>query len=619
MVSRPRATGVPYMMIVAGFVVGLLAATTAPPAAAAISRHGATSPAEARKRQEWQRAMARLPAPGKGCFRSSYPQREWHPVACATPPNLPYPPARGPRPQTVGNSNDFAAEVTGMISGATGSFDSVSGVTSETGVVGGSGPQVANTYSLQLNTKPFTTSVCSANPGCLGWQQFLYTTGFGTYIQYWLLRYNTTCPSGWTSFSFPPPDDADVYCYRNSLGVSVAAEPITNLATMTLTGTATAGGDDTVVVTAAASGTSNIANVDTVLDLASGWRGVEFITVGDCCGSQANFNAGSTLVVRTVVHNGTMNAPACVLEGFTGETNNLNLVGTPPIPTAPSPSIVSTQTNSPGSAASCATAAGIGDTHLTTFGGLLYDFQASGDFVLAQTGPDFIVQVRQVSGAPTWPNASVNKAVGVRVGKSKVSLCLGERPLKVDGEVVGLADGKVLLLPGGGDVARYGNVYLIRGASGDSVRAEINSGWINVTVGLGRWPAQVRGLLANANNSVNSIAARDGSVLTAPFSFAALYGRYGDSWRVQRGESLIDCGDGGVQGGNPEKPFYARDLPRQVYRRARAICVDAGVRKGPLLDACTLDVAVIGDKAAAGVFVRMPVPNATGPIVTGGY
>jgi hypothetical protein len=34
--------------------------------------------------------------------------------------------------------------------------------------------------------------------------------------------------------------------------------------------------------------------------------------------SQASFNAGSTIVVRTSVHNGTMNAPICVVEGFNG-------------------------------------------------------------------------------------------------------------------------------------------------------------------------------------------------------------------------------------------------------------------------------------------------------------
>jgi hypothetical protein len=44
----------------------------------------------------------------------------------------------------------------------------------------------------------------------------------------------------------------------------------------------------------------------------------------------------------------------------------------------------------------------------------------------------------------------------------------------------------------------------------------------------------------------------------------------------------------------------------------RAICMEAGVREGPLLDACILDVAVIGDKAAAEVYVNALPPVAVG-------
>src|SRR6185503_8017188 len=159
--------------LVALFTAGLLwglgstaapAAQTAPqPGAAAgpgASPPGTTLPAIAESQAEWKRAMEQLPAPAKGCFASAFPRVEWKAVPCVTAPKRPYPPAIGRRPQTVGGSNDFAAEVTGIISSAVGSFDTVSGVTSETGQENGSGPQVANTYSLQLNTKPFTTSVC---------------------------------------------------------------------------------------------------------------------------------------------------------------------------------------------------------------------------------------------------------------------------------------------------------------------------------------------------------------------------------------------------------------------------------------------------------------------------
>ena len=46
----------------------------------------------------------------------------------------------------------------------------------------------------------------------------------------------------------------------------------------------------------------------------------------------------------------------------------------------------------------------------------------------------------------------------------------------------------------------------------------------------------------------------------------------------------------------------------------RAVCTAAGVKAGPLLEACTLDVAVIGQDAAAKVFVGAPAPIAVGTI-----
>ena len=51
-------------------------------------------------------------------------------------------------------------------------------------------------------------------------------------------------------------------------------------------------------------------------------------------------------------------------------------------------------------------------------------------------------------------------------------------------------------------------------------------------------------------------------------------------------------------------------MPRA--RQTRAICEKAGVKKGALLDACTLDVAVIGSPTAATVFTTAPQPLALG-------
>jgi hypothetical protein len=203
-------------------VLGVLAGLAAPQIAAAQTRDGMppkqvtttspeeVTPLEKARREEWRRAIARIPQPTEGCSQAKYPELEWKQVPCVTPPALPYPPRLGRRPQVVGNGTDYAADPTNVISSAEGSFDSVTGVTSETGTSFSGGgcsnptPGVANVYSLQLNTDPFTTSVCGAspNPGCRGWQQFIYTQAHGAiaFTQYWLLNYNTACPPGWTTF-----------------------------------------------------------------------------------------------------------------------------------------------------------------------------------------------------------------------------------------------------------------------------------------------------------------------------------------------------------------------------------------------------------------------------------
>jgi hypothetical protein len=59
----------------------------------------------------------------------------------------------------------------------------------------------------------------------------------------------------------------------------------------------------------------------------------------------------------------------------------------------------------------------------------------------------------------------------------------------------------------------------------------------------------------------------------------------------------------------PNQPFYAENLDPEVYRRARTLCTDAGVRDVSLLDACTLDTAVLGETAVRA-YVRLHPPRA---------
>jgi uncharacterized membrane protein len=104
-------------------------------------------------------------------------------------------------------------------------------------------------------------------------------------------------------------------------------------------------------------------------------------------------------------------------------------------------------------------------------------------------------------------------------------------------------------------------------------------------------------------------------VLTSPFRFENLYHHFADSWRVSPRESMLSvCGDRDIERGIPRRPFYPRDLEPGIYKKARAVCTAAGVKVESLLDACTLDVAVIGNDEAAKVFVGAPAPIAVGNI-----
>jgi hypothetical protein len=47
---------------------------------------------------------------------------------------------------------------------------------------------------------------------------------------------------------------------------------------------------------------------------------------------------------------------------------------------------------------------------------------------------------------------------------------------------------------------------------------------------------------------------------------------------------------------------------RQQELAVEAICRRAGVKEGPLLDDCMLDVSVLNDNSAADVFVYAPTP-----------
>ena len=470
-----------------------------------------------------------------------------------------------------------------------------------------------------MNTDFFESTACSGSPntGCRGWEQFVFAnngTGGNLFIQYWLIDYNAVCPAvpagqpAWIQHG--TPGSPLRYCYKNAAnGASTPASvPITDLANMTITGSVTSTSDrmdfwDGSVMRAI---TGNNA-----VSAAAHWNAANFGVYGYCCSHQAVFAGTPEIHPKVQLVNGDRSAPRCWATGFTGETNNLDFGSTKPTIAQPGPAMSYTIIK-PGVAVNCTNAITIGDTHLTTFDGFKYDFQAAGDFLLARRGPDFMVQSRQVSGAPTWPYASVNSAIATQMGKTQVAVCLGDSPIYVDGSNTYIKDGEGVEFGDGVQVWRSANVYYIKGADGDSVIATVNGTYIDVNVGLGIWPDKVEGLLANQEGNPKALVAADGTVLESPFSFEEFYWRYGDSWRVDPKESMMNvCGEV-TEISNPAKPFTVDDLPRDIADGARAACLKAGLTDEGQIEDCMIDVAMTGDTGAALVYVGLPVPVAVG-------
>jgi hypothetical protein len=303
--------------------------------------------------ETWRASMSQVPLPSSGCFEASYPMTTWQEVPCTTPPPDPLGPANGFLPETVGSGTDYTAETVGLISRATGSFASVTGLTNESD----SATMVADDFTLQLNSNPFASpAACqgATNPAvCQGWQQFAFVNLASAnqayaFMQYWLLNYGT-CPAGWTN---SPAGSSN--CYFNSkFSHPIAPQTIANLAHLSLLGIAASQGTDTVMASTTG-GNLYAYGQDSVLNLSQGWQAAEFNVFGLGSYSQAQFNSGATVVVVTSVDDGTTNAPACLSEGFTGETNNLTLVNPCCAMTGSPPRIVFTESSAAGVTSVCA-------------------------------------------------------------------------------------------------------------------------------------------------------------------------------------------------------------------------------------------------------------------------
>jgi hypothetical protein len=347
------------------------------------------SPDEAARRKAWGTEMSRRPMPKTGCFNAAYPSTEWIEMPCGAPsPYHNQPRHPGGKADAVGGVfGDFSAVSSGLISSAVGSFLSVNGAISVSGNAAGTSTTAPNVFMFQINTQQiFSPPACNQVAGCKGWQQFVFSQtqcappGPGqqsvvsgstacVFMEYWLFGFGPTCPAAQPLPGLNWQSDGAGNCVFNGPSTYVPPHTVANLAGLTFTATATAGGQDQAILTTTR-GNISAASQDSVLSLNQFWNTAEFNVFGDCCSTETNFSNPTTLVVRTSITDGTANAPTCGTFSFTAEQNNLAMAPTASPICCPyggsSPAIEFMETNAAGHTAFCGPTKLEGDPQITT-------------------------------------------------------------------------------------------------------------------------------------------------------------------------------------------------------------------------------------------------------------
>lgn len=279
-----------------------------------------------------------------------------------------------------------------------------------------------------------------------------------------------------------------------------------------------------------------------------------------------------------------------------------------------------------------------GDPHILTFDGHRYSFQTVGEFVLVKyKNCKFEVQVRQ---APVNTSLSLNSAVAMRVGSTRVGLYAQDfpdsdttTPLRINGKPA-VVEGKFLSLSNDGKIYKNGNNYVVEWLTGEKVVTRIYQRgqfkYMDISVFASDSQSnQIIGLLGNANgNSKDDLRFRNGKKLPSKSTYGnvnnlvkrvspvrlplntamnrylkKLNKDFGDSWRINQEESLFD-----YAANQSTNTFTNRNFPSEYLtlgrlstselQLAQATCRQQNVEPD-LMEGCIFDVAYSGNKGFA--------------------
>jgi protein-disulfide isomerase len=293
------------------------------------------SPQRLKQLKVWQEHLSNLALPYEGCFTAKYPRRTWVPAPCGKPSAYTLTPAGG-------NEYSAQAQAEQLIATASGSFQNITGLGSESDTQFGT-----NAFSLQMNASaPFqtlfegfqpttghSTNPCSLMNPCTGWEQFALqndSEGATLEVEIWLIGFHLDygfCPG--------PEPDGTIWnqggggndCVLNSKPAIVFVQSIFDLGQFVLSGSAGQNGLDKATFVDIMHGLAYSASIPSnTLGLSQAWTGAQFNVLGFANGSEANFKEGTTITVVNALsgQSGAAISASCSTQEYTAETNNLN-------------------------------------------------------------------------------------------------------------------------------------------------------------------------------------------------------------------------------------------------------------------------------------------------------
>ena len=256
-----------------------------------------------------------------------------------------------------------------------------------------------------------------------------------------------------------------------------------------------------------------------------------------------------------------------------------------------------------------------GDVHLTTFDGLMYNFQAAGEFTLAKStvaGDDFNIQIR-IEPWSTGASVSVTTQVAVGFGSDRATFGLDrtDNTVWVDGvaSTLSMSDPTITLGDGATITELSSNAWRVNWSTGEVLNVTNNGTYFSVSAGLGAndGPGSVQGLLGSDSGQANDFQLADGTVIPQAISVTDLYGEFANAWRVTDrpggGNSLFDYPTSEGTANFTDVNFPAdyntlSNVPANLLAAAQQLVAQAGITDPGLQQAAELDYIVTGDPNA---------------------